>query len=98
MLFRSRIALLELRLRLQEHRSLQAFDVAARDQPCRLLYTRRGVIDGVMTVVFPWDPEYLAIPGDGEAWPQAECERMRSLPSRMPIQDGLFRTAPRSES
>jgi 8-oxo-dGTP pyrophosphatase MutT (NUDIX family) len=88
----TRIVLLELRLRYQQYGSLESFITAARQDPCRILYTRRGLFDGVMYAFFPWDPHYAEVSGDGDLWTAPACARMDGLPGRLPIQDGLFST------
>ena len=88
----TRLALLDLRRRYLTCGSLDALLAHVKTAPVRTIQTCRTEIHGEAYVLFPWDDAYHTCGGAGDPWTDAELADMAELPSRLPIQDGLFRT------
>jgi hypothetical protein len=94
----TRLALLDLRRRYAQCGSLPALMAFVQSAPLLTIQTCRATIDGASYVLFPWDTEYGTYGGVSDPWTDAEVAEMAELPSRLPIQDGLFRTKTASEA
>jgi 8-oxo-dGTP pyrophosphatase MutT (NUDIX family) len=88
----TRLALLDLRRRYTQSGSLPALLAHVQTAPTHTIQTCRTEIHGEAYVLFPWDAAYHTSGGAGDPWTDAELADMADLPSRLPIQDGLFRT------
>jgi 8-oxo-dGTP pyrophosphatase MutT (NUDIX family) len=77
--------LLELAAAIRRMGSLDAMLADARLRLVPPLVTRRVETDGVQYAVFPWDPDYASLPGEGAPWPADHPDLEAGLPTRLPI-------------
>jgi 8-oxo-dGTP pyrophosphatase MutT (NUDIX family) len=79
----TRMSLLDLQLTHSRHGSLDALLLAERGRPIVPILPRLVGPAEARIAVYPWDPDYASLPGEGIALAGEAPEHLRRLPSRL---------------
>jgi 8-oxo-dGTP pyrophosphatase MutT (NUDIX family) len=79
----TRMSLLDLQLTQARHDTLAGLLEAERSRPVVPILPRLVGPAEARVAVYPWDPDYATLPGEGIALPGEAPEHLRRLPSRL---------------